>query len=111
MRLLGARAIFSTHLHELAADADEMNAETEGDSKVVSLVSMVLVEKGAEGETARRTYQIIPSPPMGRSYAREIAVRYGISYDQLKASLQARREIPADESNHSHEAEENLSAD
>jgi DNA mismatch repair ATPase MutS len=98
MRLLGARAIFATHLHELAADADEINAETAGDSRVVSLVSMVQIETGADGETARRTYRIVPSPPMGRSYAREIAVRYGISYDQLKASLEARQQISAESS-------------
>ena len=28
---------------------------------------------------------------MGRSYAREIAAKYGISYDQLTALLQQRR--------------------
>ncbi|HLV35671.1 MAG TPA: hypothetical protein VKY59_11180 [Spirillospora sp.] len=111
MRLLGVRAIFSTHLHELAADADEINAETEGDSKVVSLVSMVTIEKGLDGETARRTYKIVPSPPMGRSYAREIAIRYGISYDQLKASLQARSQIPLDEETNHHQTGENVSAD
>lgn len=111
VRLLGARAIFATHLHELAADADEINAETEGESKVISLVSMVSVERGADGEIARRTYRIVPSPPMGRSYAREIAVRYGISYDQLRASLQARNQIPNDVDASHHPTEENISAD
>lgn len=111
MRLLGVRAIFATHLHELAADADEINAETEGDSQVVSLVSMVLIEKGADGETARRTYKIVPSPPMGRSYAHEIAIRYGISFDQLKANLQARKQIPPDHELNHRPAEENVSAD
>lgn len=112
VRLLGARAVFATHLHELAADADEINAETEGDSKIISLVSMVMVEKAADGETARRTYKIIPSAPMGRSYAREIALRYGISFDQLKSSLQARSQIPPDvEPNGRTSEEEHLSAD
>jgi DNA mismatch repair ATPase MutS len=89
MRMLGARVIFATHLHELAADADAINAETPGDSEVVSLVSMVSVD----GNGARRTYKIVPSPPMGMSYAREIASRYGISFDQLTAALRARRAI------------------
>jgi DNA mismatch repair ATPase MutS len=112
VRLLGARAVFATHLHELAADADAINTETEGDSKVVSLVSMVTVEKAPDGETARRTYKIVPSAPMGRSYAREIALRYGISFDQLKSSLQARSQIPPDTStNHHAPEEEHLSAD
>jgi hypothetical protein len=30
---------------------------------------------------------------MGRSYAREIARRYGISFEQLKASLSARNQL------------------
>lgn len=92
MRLLGARAIYATHLHELAADAAAINAETPGDSAVVSLVSVV-TEAGS-GEEARRTYRIVPGPPMGRSYAREIAARYGISYEQLAEALRARRAIP-----------------
>ena len=94
VRLLGARAIFSTHLHELAADIDSINSETEGDSKVISLVSMVSIEDSPDGDRVRRTYHIVPSPPMGRSYAREIAVRYGISFEQLKEQLSARKQIP-----------------
>ncbi len=90
IRLLGARAIFATHLHELAADADAINAETPGDSCVISMVSMVHVD----GETARRTYKIIPGAPMGMSYAREIAARYGISFEQLTDALRARNAIP-----------------
>ncbi len=92
MRLLGARAVYATHLHELAADADAINAETPGDSLVISLVSVVTETNS--GEEARRTYRIVPGPPMGRSYAREIAARYGISYEQLAEALRARRAIP-----------------
>jgi len=92
MRILGARVIFATHLHELAADADAINAETPGDSQVISLVSMVSVDSNGDG--VRRTYKIVPSPPMGMSYAREIASRYGISFDQLTAALRARKAIP-----------------
>lgn len=94
VRLLGARAIYATHLHELAADADSINADTEGDSKVISLVSMVSVEQVGDGEEVRRTYKIVSSPPMGHSYAREIALRYGISFEQLKSQLSARQQIP-----------------
>lgn len=88
LRVLGARGIYATHLHELAASCDELNAETPGDSRVISLVSQV--EK-ANGATAiRQTYRILPGPPQGRSYAREIAARYGISYEQLADMLRAR---------------------
>lgn len=92
MRLLGARAIFATHLHELAADADAINAETPGDSAVISMVSVVT--EAGDGAEVRRTYRIVPGPPMGRSYAREIAARYGISFEQLTEALRARRAIP-----------------
>jgi DNA mismatch repair protein MutS len=88
LRVLGARAIYATHLHELAAGCDELNAETPGDSLIASLVSLIQ-EGGGTGEIAQ-TYRIIPGPPRGRSYARELAARYGISYEQLIAMLRAR---------------------
>ncbi len=91
IRSLGARAIFATHLHELAADCDSINADTPGASKVVSLVSMVKLEQNGDGQVARRTYKIVPSPPMGMSYAREIAARYGISFEQLMDTLRERK--------------------
>jgi DNA mismatch repair protein MutS len=91
MRRLGTRAIFATHLHDLAADCANINNETKGDSLVASLVSIM-----TEGENAKRSYKIIPSPPMGKSYAREIAAQYGISYEQLEATLQARNLLDED---------------
>jgi len=89
MRRLGTRAIFATHLHDLAADCENINAETHGDSRVASLVSVMI----SEGETTKRSYKIIPSAPMGKSYAREIAAQYGISYEQLTATLKSRNLI------------------
>jgi DNA mismatch repair ATPase MutS len=92
LRLLGARAVYSTHIHELAAAVDELNRDTPGDSTVISLISLVS-DNGHAGEhpqDIRRTYRIVPGPPMGRSYAREIASRYGISYEQLEQLLRAR---------------------
>jgi DNA mismatch repair protein MutS len=88
LRVLGARAIYATHLHELAANCDDLNAETPGDSRIVSLVSIVQ-EGGGTGEITQ-TYRIVPGPPRGRSYARELAARYGISYEQLIEMLRAR---------------------
>jgi hypothetical protein len=87
LRRLGARAIFATHLHELAADVAALNASTVGDSLVVSLVAS-RIAAGEDGP--RRSYKIAPGPPLGRSYAREIAAHYGISYEQLTTLLQQR---------------------
>ncbi len=87
LRRMGARAIFATHLHELAADVAVLNEQTPGDSLVVSLVAS-RIETGADG--AQRSYKIGPGQPMGRSYAREIASKYGIGYEQLMSRLQQR---------------------
>lgn len=96
IRSLGARAVFATHLHELAATCDVINDETPGSSRIISMVSMVRIEENGDGKVARRTYKIIPSPPMGMSYAREIAARYGISFEQLMETLRERNVIAPD---------------
>lgn len=89
LRQVGARAIYSTHLHELASRADELNESVPGDSTVISVVSSPM-ERGSQGNEAIRTYKIEIRPPMGQSYAREIAARYGISYQQLEEFLSKR---------------------
>jgi hypothetical protein len=96
-RALGARVIYSTHLHELAAAADDINAHTPGDSAVASLVSQVVHEEGG----ARRTYRIAAAPPAGSSFARDIAQRYGISYEQLREKLAERRTLDHGQPHHS----------
>jgi hypothetical protein len=92
LRFLGARAVYVTHLHELALAVDEINATTAGASLVGSLVADADDEEedSAIGLQHRRTYQIHPGVPRGRSYASEIARRYGISFPQLTALLQER---------------------
>jgi len=87
LRRMGTRAIFATHLHELAAAVPQLNAEADGDSGLVSLVASRLRD-GEDGD--QRSYKILPGPPMGRSYAREIASKYGISYEQLTTLLRER---------------------
>jgi hypothetical protein len=87
LRRLGTRAIFATHLHELAAEVASLNANTAGDSLIVSLVAS---QRSAGDDDPQRSYKIAPGPPLGRSYAREIAAQYGISYEQLTALLQQR---------------------
>jgi DNA mismatch repair protein MutS len=98
LRLVGARPIFSTHLHELAAGVDELNASEPGDSRVASLVaSPITPDEGAAedpGGEVRRSFKIAAGPPLGRSYAREIAMRYGVSYEQLRALLRERGVVP-----------------
>lgn len=87
LRRMGSRAIFATHLHELAAAVPQLNAEAAGDGALVSLVASRL-QDNENGD--QRSYRILPGAPMGRSYAREIASKYGISYEQLTTLLQQR---------------------
>jgi DNA mismatch repair protein MutS len=88
LRRVGARAIYSTHLHELGNRADELNDSAPGDSKIISVVSSPVDRSlpGAGDEIAR-SYKLEIRPPLGQSYAREIAARYGISYQQLEKVL------------------------
>ena len=89
LRLLGARAVFATHLHELGERVDAINQEVDGASRLVSMVAGI--ESRAAGSSVngamRRTYRIRPGPPVGLSYARDIARRYGISFEDIRAQL------------------------
>jgi DNA mismatch repair ATPase MutS len=88
MRRLGLRAIYATHMHELAAGVERINAGAPGDATIISIVASQLAD-GSDGseEPTRRSFRIRRGPSMGKSYALELARRYGISEDQLLASL------------------------
>jgi DNA mismatch repair ATPase MutS len=83
MRYLGVRCIFNTHMHDLARSVDEINSDTEGDSRAASLVTGV-----HDGE---RSFRVSLLPPQGVSYAKDIAVKYGISFTQIKDSIEQNR--------------------
>ena len=94
LRLLGARAVFATHLHELGERVDAINREVEGASRLVSMVAGI-ESNGAGNDGSgevRRTYRIRPGPPVGLSYARDVARRYGISFEDIRAQL-ARKSV------------------
>ena len=91
LRLLGARAVLTTHLHELAAQVSELNSEPPEDNQAVSMVSQVRDGKSDGDSTSiERTFRIVKSAPTGRSYAGEIASQYGISFQQLQELLKKR---------------------
>ena len=90
LRLFGVRAMYATHLHELAESVDVMNREVSGDSLIVSLVAEVDLQAEAKDELIPRTYKIKPGPPTGHSYAKGIAMRYGVSFEQLAGKWQER---------------------
>ena len=75
---VGCRCLFSTHLHELAAEIDRLNHESlaAGGSRIDTLVA------GIEGE-GKRSFKIVRAKPDGKSYARDIAKRYGLTFDSI----------------------------
>ena len=75
---VGCRCLFSTHLHELAAEIDRLNAESlaVGGSRIDTLVA------GIEGE-GKRSFKIVRAKPDGKSYARDMAKRYGLTFDSI----------------------------
>lgn len=75
LRYFNVRALFNTHMHDLARQADTINNEIKGNSKVVSLVTGV--------EDGKRSYKIYRGEPLGKSYARDIAEKYGMSFEQI----------------------------
>ena len=76
--LIGARGIFSTHLHELAASVDAINERTlsDGGIRLDNLVAGV--------EEGRRSFLITRKKPDGKSYAADIAAKYGLSFDSIR---------------------------
>lgn len=79
LRLLGGRAIFNTHMHELGMMVDEINEEVNGRSTVVSYISAT--------SQGRRSYKVIEGEPEGKSYASDIAVKHGISFKQIADNI------------------------
>ncbi len=77
LSVVGCRTLFSTHLHELAAQIDEINERTAraGGSKIDTLVAGI--------EEGKRSFKIYRRKPDGKSYARDIADKYGLSYENI----------------------------
>ncbi len=75
--VMRCRGIFSTHLHELAASVPEINERSalNGGIKIDTLVAGI--------EEGKRSFKIYRAKPDGKSYARDIADKYGLSFENL----------------------------
>ena len=75
---VGCRCLFSTHLHELAAELDRINTQSlaEGGVRIDTLVAGIMGE-------GKRSFKIVRAKPDGKSYARDIAERYGLTYENI----------------------------
>jgi len=70
----GCRAIYNTHMHKLAANLEEINRDA-GEGRAFSLV--------VRSEGGSRSFRAEVAPPEGSSYARDIAEKYGVTYEKL----------------------------
>ena len=82
MCYLDTRAIFNTHMHELAHHLEEYNSISKN-SKVQSLVTGM--------KDGKRSFKCEIAPPQGLSYAKDIAKKYGVTFDQIKRDIDARK--------------------
>ena len=71
----GAYVIFNTHIHDLAREIPEMN-KWDGQGNITSLVM--------ERKDEKNTFLLKRAEPDSSSYARDIAEKYGITYEQMK---------------------------
>ncbi len=85
MRYIGTRTIFNTHMHELARNPDSINGEVDGKSKIESIVTGV--------ENGSRSFKVFIAPPQGVSYARDIAVKYGVTFEQIKEQIEKNEKL------------------
>ena len=79
--MVKCRGIFSTHLHELSSMIDGINerCQKEGGAKIDTLVAGM--------EEGQRSFKIVRKKPDGKSYAKDIADKYGISYEHIMKKI------------------------
>ena len=82
---VGCRCLFSTHLHELAAEIDAINTRTAPDGGAVIDTLVAGIEEG------KRSFKIVRMKPDGKSYARDIADKYGLSYENIVRNVNGRQ--------------------
>lgn len=70
----GIRTIYNTHMHKIAYDTDKLN-ENANNGKAYSLVVCT--------DNSKRSFKIKVAPPEGVSYAKDIAEKYGVTYEML----------------------------
>lgn len=84
----GCRVLFATHLHDLARCIDQLNSRSERKDNRIDSLTAELEPSQTDGS---RSYKISRSRPKGQSYARHIAEKYGLTYENLMTSLGKRK--------------------
>ena len=68
------RTIYNTHMHKLGEEAGELTRESKG-AGAASLIMRT--------EDGKRSFKVALAKPEGSSYAKDIAEKYGVTYDML----------------------------
>ncbi len=68
------RTIYNTHMHKLGEDAEELTRE----SSEAGAASLIM-----QTEDGNRSFKVALAQPEGSSYAKDIAEKYGVTYDML----------------------------
>ena len=71
------RTIYNTHMHKLASDAEELSKNAEG----AGISSLIM-----KNDNGKRLFKVEVGAPEGSSYARDIAEKYGVTYEMLTNS-------------------------
>ena len=74
----GTRCIYNTHMHKLASEIDKLNGESAEEGAAVCAQSLVALSDGSQ-----RSFKVKVAPPEGLSHARDIAEKYGVTYEML----------------------------
>ena len=75
--VMRCRGIFSTHLHDLAASVPDINERSRERGGVALDTLVAGIEEG------ERSFKIYRAKPDGKSYARDIADKYGQTFENL----------------------------
>ena len=75
----GSRTVYNTHMHKLAADLDAGINSPDCPHKALSLV--------AETINGENSFHVRLAAPEGKSFARNIAEKYGVTYESLVSML------------------------
>ena len=73
----GVRTIYNTHMHKLAAEVDEFNSDG-NEAGVASLI--------VKSDNGKRSFKVEVASPEGMSYAKDIAAKYGVTFDMLTSA-------------------------
>lgn len=76
--VIGCCGLFVTHIHDLPLKVAEFNAHPRNKGKIDNLVAQM-----ESREDGVRSYRVLRTTPDGLSYARDIAMRYGLDLEDI----------------------------